>query len=65
MELISIFIVIVVGVMLLDTIRKEFRKIKNKIRKFFRGSEQTYVSPYTRTTTVKGHSRDKPRKKKR
>ena len=65
MELIVILIFIFIGVVLFDSTRKEFKKLKNKVRRFFRGSEQTYVSPHKRTITVKGHSRNKPRQKKR
>jgi len=62
-ELIFILILIAMGVMALDTIRKEFRKLKNKVKKFLRGSEQTYVSPHKRTTNVRGYYRGKQKKK--
>ena len=58
-------ILIVLLLILVNETRKEFRRIKNKIKRFFSSSDKTYVPPHKRTVTVKGHYRTKQKRKRK
>ena len=67
-KIIIFLALVILGVFLLDKVRAKTKKIRNKIRRFFKQfskQEETYVRPHKRTTTVKGHYRTTNKKKQK
>ena len=65
-KIIIFLVLVILGVFLLDKIRSKTKRIRNKIKRFFKQfskQEETYVRPHKKTITVKGHYRKKTNKK--
>ncbi|MBE9159085.1 hypothetical protein IQ265_19925 [Nodosilinea sp. LEGE 06152] len=68
MNFFTLVLIVLAGLFVFIAVRNETKRLRNKIRKFFKGiggGRKTYVSTYKKTVTVPGHYRNRRKGKKK
>lgn len=67
MDLFTLIFIALIGLFVLNAVRNETKRLRNRIKRFCKGlggGKKTYVAPYKKTVTVPGHLRNSRRRKK-